>query len=337
MGFPNLGIALGAGVDELNRQRSSDRADRALQIQEQDAQRRQELRAAQMTDINRRNAERDAAQKVWSDAAPVFQGGWQKAAEHLAERYNANDDGIGYNDGKQVKFQVQPNGVYVTPINADGSGGTTAFYTPQDVMREHIRATHARLAAVNDHYGQQFLGWLDAQAKEATRQAERGEDVAHRDGREAVRDQQFQQELRVKQERNQIVGSRQSSGASLSLAQQRSNAEIDAARDTVAGLAPDELRKRTAKTTDTGRENPDYDPSLARASSLAARRKIGDDDWFDQQTGKQQGQPAPAFDRKEIAGRFRQDRAMDHYRLGSDTPQGVEVLDKSGKVVGHYR
>ena len=100
-----------------------------------------------------------------------------------------------------------------------------------------------------------------------------------------------------------------------------------------------EIRKRTAKTTDTGRENPDYDPTLAKAASLAGRRKIGGDDVFDQQRGQkeaQQPQPSQVRNREAIAKEFRSDRKMDSYRLGRDTQQGVEVLDKQGRVVGHY-
>ncbi len=131
--------------------------------------------------------------------------------------------------------------------------------------------------------------------------------------------------------RQQMRGNR----GGLTLAQQRANAEIDAARDSVAGLDPADIRKRTQKTTDTGRENPDYDPGLARAAALAGRRKVGDDHVFDQR-GQQQAQQAPAFDRKDVASRFRADKTMNSYTLGRDTPQGVEVLS-GGKVVGHYR
>lgn len=67
----------------------------------------------------------------------------------------------------------------------------------------------------------------------------------------------------------------------LTLPQQRGNAEIDAARETVAGLTPEDIRYRTAKTLDYGKANSDYDPTLARSVSLAGRRKIGTDQTFD--------------------------------------------------------
>jgi hypothetical protein len=119
------------------------------------------------------------------------------------------------------------------------------------------------------------------------------------------------------------------------LAQERGNQEIDAARERIAGMTPDEIKRKTANYTATGRENPDFDPTLAKAVSLANRRKVGADAHFDE---RQQRQPAAlGYDRAEVAGRFRSERGMDKFKLGNDTENGVEVLDAAGKVVGHYR
>jgi len=122
----------------------------------------------------------------------------------------------------------------------------------------------------------------------------------------------------------------------LTAAQERANAEIDAARQQVAGLSNAEIQRRTAKATNTGRENPDYDPGLARAAGLARRRKVGEDDQFDSR-----GTPAQAASAQGpaqgIAQAFQADPAMKGYRLGSKTPAGsYEVLDSTGKLVGHY-
>ena len=121
----------------------------------------------------------------------------------------------------------------------------------------------------------------------------------------------------------------------LTVTQQRTNLEIDAAREYISGMDPDEIRRRTAKTTNTGRENPDYDPALARQAGLAARRKIGEDEQFD--SAPRPPAKTPAELRKEVATRFSADRTMNKYRLGKDTAQGVEVLDARGKLVGYYR
>lgn len=119
----------------------------------------------------------------------------------------------------------------------------------------------------------------------------------------------------------------------LTLAQQRGNAEIDAARDAVAALTPEEIRRKTAKTTNTGRENPDFDPTLERAVALAGRRKVGADEHFDQRQQALQ----PAGNDGDAMARFKADKSMEGHTLGKQTEQGVEVLDASGKLIGHYR
>lgn len=115
-----------------------------------------------------------------------------------------------------------------------------------------------------------------------------------------------------------------------SLGQQRGNAEIDAARSRVAGMDAAEIKRRTANYTATGRENPDYDPTLAKAVTLANRRKVGADDEFD---GRQQPQQ-PAGD--DVATRFAADQAMKGFRLGKQSDRGHEVFDSSGRLVGHW-
>lgn len=124
-------------------------------------------------------------------------------------------------------------------------------------------------------------------------------------------------------------------GNNPTLTQQARNSEIDSAREQIAGLSPEDIRSRTAKTTDTGRENPNYDPALARNVTLAARRKVGDDPTFDgRQTGQPTAKPA-AYDRADITKRFRSDAAVNGYSLGRDTPKGIEVIS-NGRVIGHY-
>ena len=124
-------------------------------------------------------------------------------------------------------------------------------------------------------------------------------------------------------------------GERLTLEQMRTNWEIHAARKTIADLSPEDLRRKTAKQTNTGRENPDFDPGLERAVSLAGRRKIGADDEFDQRQA-QVGDPAaqPAGD---VATRFTADPAMKNHRLGKQTDLGTEVFDAAGKLIGHYQ
>lgn len=126
---------------------------------------------------------------------------------------------------------------------------------------------------------------------------------------------------------------RNDAGDKLTLPQVRSNFEIDAARKAVSGLTAEEIKRKTSNYTATGRENPDFDPTMAKAVSLANRRKYGADDHFDQNQQTQQ----PAGSDGDVTTRFRSDQAMQGHKLGKQTDMGVEVLDASGKLVGHYR
>lgn len=132
---------------------------------------------------------------------------------------------------------------------------------------------------------------------------------------------------------NEAIAERRGTG-NLTLPQRRSNFEITAARKAVAGLTPEEIKHKTANYTATGRENPDYDPTLAKAVSLAGRRMYGDDAEFDQ---RQQQTQQPAGTDGDVMTRFRADAGMKGHTMGIQTDQGVEVLDASGKLIGHYR
>ncbi len=128
-------------------------------------------------------------------------------------------------------------------------------------------------------------------------------------------------------------------GGGLTLTQQRSNMEIDAAREMIDGLSDDGIRKRTTPTLLSGRENPDYDMALARAAKLASRRKVGEDEWFDERQGRQPAAAAkPAGTPKERAmAALAANPETAGYTLGDQTAQGFKVLDKSGKLVGHLK
>lgn len=135
---------------------------------------------------------------------------------------------------------------------------------------------------------------------------------------------------RIAEQRTQDAGTR------LTLPQRRSNFEIAAARKAVAGLTPEEIKLKTANYTATGRENKDYDPTLAKAVSLAGRRMYGEDTEFDQRQRQEQAQQ-PAGADGDVMTRFRADAGMEGNTMGKQTDMGVEVLDATGKLIGHYR
>lgn len=133
-----------------------------------------------------------------------------------------------------------------------------------------------------------------------------------------------------------IMAARQNRGDKdkpLTTAQKMKNMSIDAARKFVSGLSQEEIRRRTAKATNTGRENPDYDPLLSKRVSLANSRKYGDDPDFDESSASQ---PQAIPKEPSVENRFHADPAMKGRKLGRKTDRGMEVLDASGKLIGHY-
>lgn len=131
-----------------------------------------------------------------------------------------------------------------------------------------------------------------------------------------------------------IADKRIDAGTRLTLPQSRINSEIDAARELVTGLSPEEIKRKTANYTATGRENPEFDPALAKAVSLANRRKYGADDHFD---SREQAQQQPAGTDGDVMTRFRADRGMLGHKTGKMTEYGLEVFDASGRLIGHYK
>ena len=118
-----------------------------------------------------------------------------------------------------------------------------------------------------------------------------------------------------------------------SLAQQNTNQQIEISRRKLAGMDPAEIRRKTQKFTDTGRDNPDYDPAIASHARLAAKRKYGDDAWYDEQGAS----PQPDSQQTQgAAERFASDQAMKGFKLGKQTDKGFEVFNSAGKLVGHY-
>jgi hypothetical protein len=183
-----------------------------------------------------------------------------------------------YNDGHTVKLNPMEGGKSYRIDQIDNAGNVIGSKTGATAdLANEAAAALSPIAAVRFHTQQQ-----GARLKE-TAQLQRDE----------LRDDRRDDRLAARL--NADADKRASSGG-LTAAQQRGNAEIDAARETVSGLSPQDIQRRTAKTTNTGRENPDFDPGLERAARLAGRRKIGDDEVFDGRQGQQQKAATPTVD-----------------------------------------
>ncbi len=163
---------------------------------------------------------------------------------------------------------------------------------------------------------------MDQRATDRNQVQVRGQDLTASTAAERMASQE-----RIATQRNDPTGSR------LTLPQRRSNFEIDAARERIAGLTPEEIKQKTQQFSATGRENSSFDPTLAKAVFLANRRKYGDDAHFDQR----EQAPQPAGNDGDVMTRFRGDQTMQGHKTGQVTDQGLEVFDASGRLIGHYR
>lgn len=316
---------------------------------------------------------RDASGTITADSAPlalgndmqrsggVFGGIDMKGVNEIIARENKAR-------GEMIDSMIAANGGNGVGILGDGGiEAANAEKTQRwalDDLRSGIKGagTRTERAALGQALNQTIAG-QNQQATEAIRQEgiARGQDLGYgaRMAQQGLTARGQELGLQRAQERNDVIARGQDLRASTAadrtasneaiaaaritersgptLSQQRGNAEISAARERIAGLTPEEIKRKSASFTATGRENPEYDESISRAVKLAGRRMVGDDSEFDNRQQAQQPAGQHGYDRSEVTSRFRSERAMDRYKLGNDTPNGVEVLDASGKVIGHYR
>ena len=266
--------------------------------------------------------------------------------------------------GDMIDLSIKANGGNGVAILGDGgveaaNAEKTNRWALDDLRGEIKRAgTRTERAALGQALNQSIAG-QNQQATEAIRQegVARGQDLGYgaKMAQQGLTARGQELGLQRAQERNEVIARGQDVRAGTaaertasneaiaaaritersgpSLGQQRGNAEIDAARERIAGMDQAEIKRKTANYTATGRENPDFDPTLAKAVSLANRRKVGADDDFDQ---RQQPQQSAGND-GDVMTRFRADQAMQGHKTGKVTDQGVEVLDSNGRLIGHYR
>jgi hypothetical protein len=249
----------------------------------------------------------------------VEMGDLDGAVPDLAKLYTS------YPDGRRAQAKKLDGGKYQIDMIDEATGKIvqTATLESGDLVRKAAMALRPEKLA-------EFMA-----AQEGKRTAEAASldkslqlEGLRQDGQEAREDRR---DARLVKQID-AASARHAQGRGLTAAQERSNAEIDAARDAVSGMSPQDIARRTAKATNTGRENPDFDPGLARQAALAGRRKVGDDELFDSPKPKP---AAPAFDRADVAKRFRADKTMMNRTLGKETQHGVEVLEK-GKLIGYF-
>jgi hypothetical protein len=249
-------------------------------------------------------------------------GDYEGAAPLFEELYNAR-----FPDGREVKLNNLGNGQYRADFIDQKTGGI--------VDSKELPVSQLARDAVSALSPTKLVEHL------VTQNAKRDSEGALLDRQVHIEDirqrgREFSEDRRDQRLARRLESAAQ--GKNLTLSQQAHNFEIEAARKRISGMSAEDIRLKTAPTTATGRENPSYDPLLARDAKLASKRKVGTDDLFDSRMSPQEGSGEPATSpiSSDAPTRFKADRAMSGYRMGKETPSGFEVFDSTGKLVGHW-
>lgn len=323
----NMGIALGAGVDEYDKQRKL-KADDAwnelrMKLAKPELDTLDEATAARRSSLQLQGAENqanasmigdkatNARLKLMNDNASQEDQAYGRLSQHLSDK-----DYEGATRYANSLNMPQFGGAKVSSFAHDPATGATATLDdgrtvgiPQATLDRGTKAMNGKYDFITNRVTGDIVRVNDRTGE--------AEPVIHANG---------------------------TVNRPLSLAQQTTNKQIEISRQRIAGMSPEEIRRRTAKATDTGRPNPDFDPNFAQHVRLANKRKYGADDWYDQQG---QANPPPAQPQvNNVTSKFSSDQSMSGNRLGDkivtyrnaagQTVQGYEVHDASGRVIGHY-
>lgn len=310
----NMGIALGAGADQWNLQRE-------LAIQKENHDLRMKLAQPQLDTLEEQTAARRSALKV-QDAENQANASMvsDKTANARLKLVNDNADleSRSYGRLSQYKDDTQGGLGYLNKSNLPQLGGSTATGLAFDEKGANITLSDGRTVqipqATIDRGAQSLNGGYEFMTNRVTG------DIVRTNAKTG--------------DAQPVIRADGSVNRPLTLAQDTANKQIDISRQRINGLSPEEIRLKTAKATDTGRPNEQYDPTLAQHVRLANKRKYGTDDWYDQQGKNSQGPSQPQQNPYEA--KFNADPKMRGNTLGAKTSRGYQVLDASGKVVGYY-
>lgn len=351
-----LGVAMGAGADEWHRQRLQDRHDRAdkraeeeMGIKKQSAAQTAALHGIQIKTAERKLTQQEAAdqtlREIQTGYRQILEGDFSPVTKGIDDFYNKQ---VGpFNDGKILAYQTDAKGNLVAnEINADGSAGQTYTLNRQEVANHYLRGKSELMKFQSPEL---YQAALDAQAKALENQRNRQSKEKIATGNNATSlgvaeinqggtDRRHADDLAIKRgdldiKRERLDIDRERGG--LTLQQQRQNAEIDAAREALSGLAPEEIKRRVVKSSDNGRENKNFDPALERAVRTASRRKIGPDNIFDSGLYRQPSEPKKTPKQTALEA-LTADPKMSGFTLGEQTMKGFKVLDANGKHVGYF-
>jgi hypothetical protein len=271
-----------------------------------------------------RDAEGEGYARDWLTAGQAVEAGdFEGAIPALGRLYNQSVP-----DGRRASWEHSGDGKYIVRTYDENTGTALS-------QREFSAPDLAKFAlnSLAPSKRVEHMLSLQKESRAETRKLNQQNDLEdRRDARADTQEDRREDRLQTRLDaQSENLDRRLAAGGGPTLTQERGNAEIDAARERIASMDPAEVKRRSQKATNTGRENPDYDPSISRAAGLAGRRKVGDDSVFDKRQ-EPQGAPVP----QSSQSRFAADPAMKGFKMGKRTPHGYEVLDASGKLLGHY-
>lgn len=274
--------------------------------------------------------------RAWGQAMRrVAAGDFDGAVPQLEKLYSSVPD------GKRAKATSLGEGKYRIDMLDEKTGDVLGSreMTSGDLSRQAVMALDpSRMASIfvqNQADRERESSVLDRQIK-LEKLKQEGADV--RDDR---REERLQLRLDAQGRALDRRLAASSGDSELTVSQQRTNESIIAARRQVTGMSQDEALRRTQATTATGRENPEFDPALARTLKLAQSRLYGDDPSHDafssarSSTG-QRGSGQGRTPLQEAQAALASDPNMAGYSLGEQAANGFKVLDANGRHVGYF-
>lgn len=252
-----------------------------------------------------------------------------------------------YQDGFDINGETGNDGKFYT-YHLDGSGnkvGTRAYESPDAFKKSAVM----HLVDPNNAQGYiaNMMKWMDQEQgdrKLGIQERKISLDAANAEMREDRRDQRQARQIEASDARQsrsiEAIDRRQNTqGSKITPAQHSNNEEIVLARKRLDGMTQTDIQGKVAQYLRNGRDNPDYDPTLAAVWRTANQRKVGEDPQFDKFMGdaKPIKKGAAETQKQTPRQRFETDPAVSGMNMGKYTSKGWEVRDKSGNLAGYYQ
>lgn len=260
--------------------------------------------------------------KAWDAAAKATAAGnYDAAIPHLQQLYGQ------FPDGKSADIKPLGDGRYSVTLKneVDGSPVRTETLDAKKLAELGVYTLAPEKRA------QFFLdkGLAETKADAAARIA-----GFHEDSRDA-RQQKGLDAMAERQDKQLEAMARLAAGrdGKITNTQEANNQEIILARKRLTGMDMNDVKAKIQQFLPNGRENPQFDPTVSQAYRTANQRMVGHDPEFDRLTENAQPLKQPSTP----AEKFKADPAMKGMVMGKPTPNGWEVRNGNGQLIGHWK